>query len=268
LVLPALQVPPPHVDGAVCVPAEHDPAAPQGVPGATCSQLPAPSQLPSLPQLAAAHWPVGAARPAVMLAQVPSATPVSAWVHAWQVLPQAVLQQMPETQFPLAHCVLAVHAMPSVPVPVVVVVLVEVVVVVVPPVPVVVVVVPVVVVVVVSVVVVVPVEVVVVVVPPVPVVVSVEVVVVVVPPVPVVVPVEVVVVVPPVPVVVPVEVVVPAPAPASMRRLRSTLVMISHPPRVPRVPRVTARSAVAASRRARVVMGVSFSGRGRDGGRS
>ena len=41
---PALHVPPPQVDGAVCTSAVHDPGAPQGVPAATCSQAPLPLQ--------------------------------------------------------------------------------------------------------------------------------------------------------------------------------------------------------------------------------
>jgi hypothetical protein len=48
-----------------------------------------------------------------MLPQVPVATPVSACVHAWQVPPQAVWQQTPETQFPLRHWLPAPQAAPS-----------------------------------------------------------------------------------------------------------------------------------------------------------
>ena len=95
------------------MPDVHDPAAPQRVPAATCSQAPLPLQLPSLPQVARVHSPAGAATPAVTLAHVPSITPVSASVHASHVPLQAVLQQTPETQFPLEHWLDAPHAAPS-----------------------------------------------------------------------------------------------------------------------------------------------------------
>ena len=39
--------------------------------------------------------------------------PVSACVHAWQVPPQAVWQQTPETQFPFTHWLDAPQAAPS-----------------------------------------------------------------------------------------------------------------------------------------------------------
>jgi EamA domain-containing membrane protein RarD len=40
------------------------------------------------------------------------AWPVLALLHAWQVPPQAVLQQNPSTQVPLVHWFGAVHAVP------------------------------------------------------------------------------------------------------------------------------------------------------------
>jgi hypothetical protein len=113
-----LQLPlPSQVLAAVCMPFVHDAGA-HAVPEATCSQLPAPSHLPSLPHGGlAVHWPAGAAVPAVMLAHVPSAVPVSAIEQAWQVPVHGVSQQswLPAgpTQLPLAHWVLAVHGWPT-----------------------------------------------------------------------------------------------------------------------------------------------------------
>jgi hypothetical protein len=103
-VTPATHAPLPlQAPALVSWPLLHD-APPQGIPEATCSHTPPAAQLPVSPQGGlAAHWPVGAAVPAVTDAQVPSDEPVSAIVHAWQVPVQAVLQQTPSTQKPLAH---------------------------------------------------------------------------------------------------------------------------------------------------------------------
>lgn len=50
-------------------------------------------------------WPEPQLVPAVTGAQTPFVPPVSAALQAWQELPvQAVLQQTPLAQFPLAHC--------------------------------------------------------------------------------------------------------------------------------------------------------------------
>jgi hypothetical protein len=49
---------------------------------------------------------------AVTLPQVPFDPPVFAAVHALQAPVQAVSQQTLSTQFPLVHCVPAVHAVP------------------------------------------------------------------------------------------------------------------------------------------------------------
>jgi len=87
----ALHVPPPHMLGGVSTPAEHVPAAPHVAPSATCSQPPA-LQLPSLPHGATGHCPAGAGDPVVTSAQTPSIMPVSAAVHALQVLSHATLQ--------------------------------------------------------------------------------------------------------------------------------------------------------------------------------
>lgn len=103
---------PSQVLAAVNVVPLHDPS-PSVVPEANCSQTPPAAQLPSLPQVPfAAHWPEGAAVPAVKVAQVPSAEPVSASVHAMQGPLQAVAQQTPPTQKPLVHWSAAVHAPP------------------------------------------------------------------------------------------------------------------------------------------------------------
>ena len=59
----------------------------------------------------AVHPPAGSATLAETDAQVPSLVdPVSALVHAWQVLLQAVPQQTPFTQKPLVHWSVAVQA--------------------------------------------------------------------------------------------------------------------------------------------------------------
>jgi hypothetical protein len=75
-----------------------------------CSHAPLPSQLPSLPQVVVtAHWPVGAAVPALMFAHVPLALPVRLSEQAMQVEVHALLQQKPSTQELLRHWVLLVH---------------------------------------------------------------------------------------------------------------------------------------------------------------
>jgi hypothetical protein len=73
--------------------------------------------LPSLPHaVVGPHWPLGAVSPAVMGAHVPSALPVSAMVHAWQVPVHAVVQQiwlpLGPTQWPSMHVEPCVHVMP------------------------------------------------------------------------------------------------------------------------------------------------------------
>jgi hypothetical protein len=113
VIVPAPHVPlASHVPALVSVPFLHE-AIPQGVPGAVCSQLPLPSQLPSLPHGPfAAHWLFGACMPAGTLAQVPSALPVRALVQAMHVPVQALLQQTPSTQWPLVHPLSALHVWP------------------------------------------------------------------------------------------------------------------------------------------------------------
>jgi hypothetical protein len=85
------------------------------VPIAYSRHAPLPSHAPSVPHDEApwsAHWPSGSV-PATTLPHTPSApAPLAALLHAWQVPPQAVLQQTPLAQKPLAHWSPAVHAAP------------------------------------------------------------------------------------------------------------------------------------------------------------
>jgi hypothetical protein len=104
-----------HVAGSVAVPFEHD-AGPHAVPADACWQAPLPSHRPLLPQGGCgAQSPVGSLIPATTLAQVPFAWPVSADEQAWYDPLQAVLQQKPLVQKPLAQASLLVHAAPSAP---------------------------------------------------------------------------------------------------------------------------------------------------------
>jgi hypothetical protein len=83
VVVPLLHMPLPlHMPAVVSCPLEHE-AAPHAVPEAACWHVPPAAHLPVLPHVpVTAHWPTGAVVPAVMLAHVPSAWPVSAIVHA------------------------------------------------------------------------------------------------------------------------------------------------------------------------------------------
>lgn len=74
--------------------------------------FPVPLHVPSFPQGGAGVQRVSAPF-AVMLPHVPLARPVRAMLHAWQVLPQATLQQNPSIQFPPLHCPLMVQACPT-----------------------------------------------------------------------------------------------------------------------------------------------------------
>ena len=83
----------------------------QTVPLAYRRQPPPPSQVPSVPQLAApmsAHWPSGSS-PAATSRQVPV---VPARLQDRQLPVQAVRQQAPCSQKPLPHSAAAVHAAP------------------------------------------------------------------------------------------------------------------------------------------------------------
>jgi hypothetical protein len=95
--------------GVNVVPEQVD--ATQVIPMACSRQPPLPSQVPSVPQLAApmsAHWPSGSA-PAGTALQVPT---VPASAHERQVPAQAVAQQTPSSQKPELHSAAAVQAMP------------------------------------------------------------------------------------------------------------------------------------------------------------
>src|SRR5262249_49930690 len=103
-----------HVPWVVCVPAEHD-AKTQTVPDTYFRHAPAPSQVPSRPQVltAAAVHSLSGSAPATMKPQVPSApAPFFAAEHAWQNPVHVVLQQTPSAQTPLVHSLAAAHARP------------------------------------------------------------------------------------------------------------------------------------------------------------
>jgi hypothetical protein len=73
---------------------------PQVVDAGFCSQAPAPSQKPVLPQTfdVGAQPPCRSVVPAPTLAHVPAAL-----LQAWQREQEPVLQQVPSMQLPLAH---------------------------------------------------------------------------------------------------------------------------------------------------------------------
>jgi len=78
------------------------------------AQPPEPSHMPWLPHgIIQGHCPDGAVVPALMGAQAPLGSPVSASEHAMQVPLHAELQHRPPTQKPLRHWLLAVHAAPD-----------------------------------------------------------------------------------------------------------------------------------------------------------
>jgi hypothetical protein len=111
--VPALHWPFPHVEGGVYALALHAPAL-HIIPDGTCAQAPFAPHKPVSPQGDAVHWLAGTgAVPAFTLPHVPSAPPFSAAVHAWQVVLQAVLQQTPFAQLPLAHSAVFLQAWPS-----------------------------------------------------------------------------------------------------------------------------------------------------------
>jgi hypothetical protein len=88
---------------------------PQLVPPGVCWQTPPDAQAPVNPHVAGVHCPAGAAVPAVMLEQTPSAPPVRALEQAWQVPLHAELQQKLFTQKPRAHWVPRVQGVPLAP---------------------------------------------------------------------------------------------------------------------------------------------------------
>lgn len=90
----------------------HASGRPQASPLANCVQAPLPLQIPpTLPQGGlAGQRPCGSLRPPVTLAQMPLAVP-----HVWQVPHELVKQQIPSTQLPLVHWLVAVHEAPFPP---------------------------------------------------------------------------------------------------------------------------------------------------------
>jgi hypothetical protein len=111
LVVAARQVPmPSHDRGDDSV----DPvqlAAPQLVPAAYLRQAPAPSHLPSVPQVVppmSVHWVGGVG---AVLTATGTQVPVA---HVMQFAAQPVLQQMPPSQYPETHSIAVVHVEPFV----------------------------------------------------------------------------------------------------------------------------------------------------------
>src|SRR5262245_33333864 len=108
---PAMHVPTPsQVDASRRVEPVQLPAA-QTVPWAYLRQAPAPSHMPSLPQLVApsSAQSLAGSVPAGTGEQVPN---LPAMLQAWQAPVQAVSQQTPSTQMPLAHSPGAVQSAP------------------------------------------------------------------------------------------------------------------------------------------------------------
>jgi len=89
--------------------------APQLTPGAYLAQAPLPSHWPFRAQVAApsSGHSLSGSESAATFSQAPSRPePFLAALHAWQVPLQAVSQQTPSTQLPLAHCELEVQVAP------------------------------------------------------------------------------------------------------------------------------------------------------------
>jgi hypothetical protein len=117
-VVPATHVPVPlHALAVVSMLPVHDCTGPHGVDAAQRAQLP-DLHWPVNPQLdiaLATHTPRGSFMPSTTFRHVPSATPLSAALHALQTLVHAVLQHLPSTQKPLSHCAALVHELPMTP---------------------------------------------------------------------------------------------------------------------------------------------------------
>jgi hypothetical protein len=111
---PSTQVPAPlQVSVSDAIEAAQD-AALQTVPLGQSRHVPAPLQLPSVPQLDAAlgaHSLCGSL-PAGIDPHVPFDPPVSAALHALHVPLHALLQQKPSTQLPLVHWLAPPHMLP------------------------------------------------------------------------------------------------------------------------------------------------------------
>jgi hypothetical protein len=105
----AEQVPSPsHVRAGVADPAEQ-PAAAHAVPRTHLLHPPAPSQVPSRPQVAGRSWMQSSrgSSPAGTIEHRPGVLDELQVMHARA---QVLSQQTPSTQLPLAHCSFAVHA--------------------------------------------------------------------------------------------------------------------------------------------------------------
>jgi hypothetical protein len=88
-------------------------AGKHSVPATQWRQAPAPSQAPSVPQLAAGvalQRPWGSEPPAATLAQAPTKPGT---LQAWQTPQDADPQQTPSVQLPLSQSVPAAHSAPS-----------------------------------------------------------------------------------------------------------------------------------------------------------
>jgi len=108
---PGLHVPEPlHVDAA-CAVALEQVAARHTVPATCLRQAPAPSQKPSSPHVdgALAEHSARGSVPASAALHVPR---LFVAAQVWQLPVQAVLQQTPSTQKPLAQSPVTVHAVP------------------------------------------------------------------------------------------------------------------------------------------------------------
>ncbi len=104
------QVPPLHWGLTIPPLAVEQAVVPQAVPSAYTAHLPAPSQLPVVPQLVGAMIGQAASTvPAGTGAQVPS-LPLTP--HDWQLPHAATAQQKPSVQWPLAHAPSLVQAVP------------------------------------------------------------------------------------------------------------------------------------------------------------
>jgi hypothetical protein len=113
LVVGVTQVPAPLQVGAAVIVEPEQEGMPQVVPLAPKRQAPAPSQVPSRPQVvpAAVQRPFDPP-PATMFRQRPLFCPVSAEEHDWQRPPQAFSQQTLPTQALFVHWLPAEQVVP------------------------------------------------------------------------------------------------------------------------------------------------------------
>lgn len=114
VVAPCAQLPlPSHEPAAVCCPPVHVAAA-QAAPEGTSAHAPAwhnpvephTSGFCTVQRLRGSSWLFFAGL------HVPLGPVLISALHAWQAVLHAVLQHMPSTQWPVAHCASAVHALP------------------------------------------------------------------------------------------------------------------------------------------------------------